>query len=52
MNLDFTGIKEETLVKFLYELDFRLDVSFTPKGASWYITALKDIKLYWDKQPP
>ena len=52
MNLDFTGIKEETLVKFLYELDFRLDVSFTPKGASWYITALEDIKLYWDKQPP
>lgn len=52
MNLDFTGIREEIQVRFLYELDFRLDVSYTPKSASWYMTALESIKMEWDKQTP
>lgn len=52
MNFDFIDIKEEIRVKFLYELDFRLDVSFTPKSVSWYMAALENIKIDWDKRPP
>ncbi len=52
MNLDFTGIREEIQVRFLYELDFRLEVSYTPKSVSWYMTALESINLEWGKHAP
>lgn len=47
LNLDFSNISQETKVKFLYELDFRLNVSYTPKSVSWFLSALDGIEMGW-----
>lgn len=38
--------KDDNLyVRFLYELDIRLTVSFTPKSVPWYVSALENLVL-------
>lgn len=45
LNPSLGNVTEETQIDFLYELDFRLTVSFTPKSVSWYMDALKRFRL-------
>lgn len=43
----FENFNEKEKLQFLYELDWRLTISFSPKDAEWYIAALN--KLFDNK---
>ena len=46
---ELEGLKPDELLRFLYEISWRLDISLTPIGIDWYIQAISDLSFDDDK---